>query len=145
MHLMPLNCLAAICAIFLALFGQGQSAAQGQTAGARARNHDPEVLGEWQGTSTCLVKPSSCQDEEALYRVKAAAAPGRYSVEGNKIVQGKVVFMGVMDCGFDARQSLLHCEFERGTVDLTLREGHLNGFMLLKDKMRWRRIELRKA
>jgi hypothetical protein len=105
----------------------------------------PRVVGDWRGSSICRVKPSACHDEEALYHVKAGAKPGTFSMQADKIVDGKPVEMGTSDCTFDAAKSLLHCWFERGYVDLTLEGEQLNGAMFLTDKSRWREIKLKKA
>jgi len=102
------------------------------------------VLGDWRGSSICLVKPSACHDEEALYHVRAAAT-GQLSLQADKIVDGKPEEMGTSDCTYEAAKKLLHCAFERGYVDLTLEGDSLNGAMFLTDKTRWRDIKLKKV
>jgi hypothetical protein len=91
-----------------------------------------------------LVKPSACHDEEALYHVRGAA-DGKLSLQADKIVDGKLEEMGTADCSYNASNNLLHCSFERGYVDLTLREDHLDGAMFLPDKTRWREIKLKRV
>jgi hypothetical protein len=103
------------------------------------------VIGDWRGSSICLVKPSACHDEEALYHVKAGATPDTPSMQADKIVDGKPEEMGTANCSFDAAKSLLHCWFERGYVDLTLEGDSLNGAMFLTDKTRWREIKLKRV
>ena len=108
-------------------------------------NSAAAVLGDWHGTSTCLVKPSACHDEEALYRVRADAG-GKLSLEADKIVDGKPVQMGdPVACSFDAAKKSLHCSFERGYVDLTLAGDDLNGAMFLTDNTHWRDIRLKRV
>jgi hypothetical protein len=99
------------------------------------------VLGDWRGSSICLVKPSACHDEEALYHVRGAAA-GKLSMQADKIVNGKPEEMGTADCSYEAAKKLLHCAFARGYVDLTLEGEKLEGAMFLTDKTRWREIKL---
>jgi hypothetical protein len=103
------------------------------------------LLGDWRGSSICLVKASACHDEEALYRVKAGAKPDTFSMQADKIVDGKPEEMGTADCSYDRTKMFLHCWFERGYVDLTLEGDSLNGAMFLTDKTRWREIKLVRA
>ena len=56
---------------------------------------DP-LVGTWEGTSLCQVKPSPCHDEYAVYRV-ARSGPRRYRFEGYKLVAGEEQFMGTLD------------------------------------------------
>lgn len=100
--------------------------------------------GDWRGSSICLVKPSACRDEEALYQI-VKAEPLRYSLKADKIVDGKPVEMGTADCHFDQSSQALHCEFPKGYLDLTLTDDRLEGAMFLPDKTRWREIKLRKT
>jgi hypothetical protein len=101
------------------------------------------VLGDWHGTSLCLVKPSACHDEEALYHVKAAPdKPGGLTLLADKIVNGKPEFMGPSDCKYNAASRLLRCDFPKGYIELTLQGDRLEGAMFLPDKTRWREIKL---
>ena len=102
------------------------------------------LLGDWHGTSICLVKPSACHDEEALYHVKADPS-GKLSLQADKIVGGKPVNMGDMGCTYDAQKKLLHCESEFGSLDLALQGDRLEGSMFLPDKTRWREIKLKRV
>ena len=100
------------------------------------------VVGDWHGSSTCLVKPSACHDEEALYHVRTDAS-GNLRLQADKIVDGNPVQMGdPIECVFDAQKNSLHCSFEKGYVDLTLAGDSLSGAMFLTDKTRWREIKL---
>ena len=105
-------------------------------------NPPPAVVGDWHGTSICLVRPSACHDEEALYHVKAGEKPGTFSLQADKIVNGTPEQMGPPAACNEAKRDVLHCEFGRGYVDLTLQGDHLNGAMFLPDKTRWRDIKL---
>lgn len=99
--------------------------------------------GDWRGPSTCLVTPSACHDEEALYQI-ATVEPFHYSLKADKIVDGKPVEMGTADCHFDQSSQILHCAFPKGYLDLTLTNDRMEGAMFLPDKTRWREIKLRK-
>ena len=101
------------------------------------------VIGDWHGTSLCLVKPSACHDEEALYHVRSAPEkPGKLEMQADKIVDGKPEMMGNADCSFDAAKSMLHCDLGRGYVELTLAGDHLDGAIFRGDKTRWREVKL---
>jgi hypothetical protein len=111
-----------------------------QAAGAAK---DADFLGDWHGSSTCLVRPSACHDEEALYHVKAGEKPGTFSMQADKIVNGTPEVMGPpAECNNQGKKDVLHCEFGRGFLDLTLQGDHLDGAMFLTDKTRWREIKL---
>jgi hypothetical protein len=125
----------------LAPFSASQSGAQSTTA-----DHAAAVLGDWRGTSLCLVKPSACHDEEALYHVKQAPEkPGGLAMQADKIVDGKPEYMGDADCAYDATKKLLHCDLGRSYIELTLEGDRLEGAMFLPDKTRWREIKLTKV
>src|SRR5689334_5610053 len=101
-----------LCATFLAMGAAGQKSGDNNPASSAA------VVGDWHGTSLCLVKPSACHDEEALYHVMIDKA-GKLSVQADKIVDGKPVAMGTIGCSYDDARKLLHCEWKQGILDLT--------------------------
>src|SRR5262245_23291094 len=87
---------------------------------ASAQKADP-LVGDWTGTSICTVRPSACHDETALYRISAQNSKDKpYHLEGDKIVDGKPVYMGENECSFDAAKHDLHCALGRGMVHLHL-------------------------
>jgi len=106
-------------------------------------NNQVTLDGDWHGSSTCLVTPSACRDEEALYQI-AKVEPLHYSLKADKIVDGKPVEMGTADCHLDQSSHVLHCAFPKGYLDLTLTDDRLEGAMFLPDKTRWREIKLKK-
>jgi hypothetical protein len=108
---------------------------------AAAGNDAHAVLGDWHGTSLCLVKPSACQDEEALYHVKTDKS-GKLQIDADKVVDGKPENMGTIDCTYDAAAKHIHCEWGHGILDLTLQGDHLDGTMFRPDKTKWRDIKL---
>jgi len=119
------------------------SASQKQSA----NNSASPILGDWHGTSLCLVKPSACHDEEALYHVKSAPdQPGKLSLQAERIADGKPVVMGPdADCNYDTKKKFLRCDFARGYVELTLKGDRLEGAMFLTDKTRWRELKLKRV
>jgi hypothetical protein len=116
------------------------------SAAQTASANNSAILGDWHGTSLCLVKPSACHDEEALYHVKSAPdKPGKLSLQADKIVNGKPEAMGDADCNYDADKKFLRCDFARGYVELTLEGDRLEGAMFLMDKTRWRDLKLKRV
>jgi hypothetical protein len=71
------------------------AAAQNNPAKPAFGDENQQLIGDGHGTSVCLVKPSACNDEEALYHLQAAAKQtGRFSLQGDKTVDGTTVIMG---------------------------------------------------
>ena len=100
------------------------------------------LVGDWRGNSICVVRPSSCVDEKALYHVKKLGQPDRYSMQANKIVNGEPVNMGTTDCVFASEKQTLTCELPKGVIHLTLNGTRLEGTMHLADGTLWRNISL---
>lgn len=105
------------------------------------------VAGTWEGTSVCQVRPSPCRDEHALYRI-SKIAPGRYRIDGFKLVGGRELFMGPVDVRFDPRLNRLDGLAGRGGnaahLSLILRNNHLSGAMTNADGTVYRIIDLTK-
>jgi hypothetical protein len=121
--------------------------AAGQTGPAPAQpaKHGVDLpLGNWRGDSICVVRESACNDEKALYHVKRLPnKPGWFSLQGDKIVDGKPEVMGTGECSYDAEKHVLHCQLGRSSVHLTVTGDKMEGTML-KDTTLWRRISLKK-
>lgn len=103
--------------------------------------------GAWRGASTCLVRPSACRDEDAVYRISAAGPrTDSLRLSAGKVVDGQEVVMGVSDCGWDPARGAIECLLPNGSsVRLQLRGDTLAGAMALRDGTSWRRITLRRA
>jgi hypothetical protein len=103
-------------------------------------------VGDWRGDSICQVHPSACQDEDSLYHVTAVAGkPGQFSMQADKIVDGKPQNMGNADCTYNAKQRILTCNLGRASLEFTVTENTMNGAMFRPDKTRWRDIKLKKV
>src|SRR4029077_16651364 len=101
------------------------------------------LVGDWRGDSICVVHPSACHDEKALYHLKAT--PGsdhHYSLDADKIVDGKPEFMGSMECSYATEKRSLTCSTPKLSVHLVLDGRSLNGTMNLSDGTLWRNITL---
>ena len=107
---------------------------------------DP-VAGTWEGKSLCQVKPSPCQDEHVIYRVKRMA-PQNYRLEAYKLVGGRELFMGPIDLKFYPARRELNGSIPgiRGgsNLRLTLKGAHLSGRLTLDDGTLYRLIEVDK-
>ena len=116
----------------------------GGAASAQPQSDSSSVVGDWHGTSICLVRPSACHDEEALYLFRPKAGDAAVIVgQFDKIVNGQAEEMGPpVDCSFNTDTRVLHCDFGRGYIDLTLSGDALDGAMFMRDGTRWRDVRL---
>jgi len=107
---------------------------------------DSSPLGDWSGESICVVRDSACRDEDSLYHVtKLAGKPGWFSMKLDKIVDGKPVTMGTVECSYDSAKRALTCEFPRGVFRFTIQAHKMAGTMNLTDGTLWRKITLSKS
>ncbi len=118
--------------------------------GARQRKAAPPddsvVVGDWRGDSICVVRESACHDEDSLYHVtRLVEKPGWFSMKLDKIVDGKPVTMGTVECSYDSAKQTLSCEFARGAFRFTIQGNKMEGSMTLTDGSLWRKISLKKT
>jgi hypothetical protein len=67
-------------------------------------------------------------------------------MKADKIVDGKPVTMGTVECSYDVKQHSLECAIPRGGVlRFTAEENKMQGSMTLADKTLWRKISLKKV
>lgn len=121
------------------------------SASAVARPQDDktsanEVTGDWRGQSACVIRSSSCHDEDSFYHIAPLAkTPGWVSLAADKIVDGKAVRMGVIECIHDANKHTLRCELPNGTLQFDVQPDTIRGTMNLADGTLWRKINLIKV
>src|SRR5262249_36516343 len=109
-----------------------------------AQDDSALLVGDWRGDSICVVRPSACHDEKALYHVKKPdSQPNTYSILADKIVDGKPEYMGTIDCTYAPEKHALTCNTPKLVLHLTLQGKSLNGTMNLPDGTLWRNITLR--
>ena len=107
---------------------------------------DSAAVGDWRGDSTCVVRESACHDEDSLYHVtKLAEKPGWFSMKLDKMVDGKPVTMGAVECSYDSAKRTLTCEFARGVFHLAIQDNKMTGTMNLTDGTLWRKLTLKKS
>jgi hypothetical protein len=88
-------------------------------AASAASSARDAVLGEWRGTSTCVdrVKHPACTDEVVIYHFRAKGDdPATVTLEADKVVDGKVLRMGDLDCTYDAKLGAWLSEFRNERV-----------------------------
>ena len=114
----------------------------GQDSGRSESN----LLGDWRGTSVCQVRESTCRDEDSLYHLaRIAETPNRYSMKGDKIVDGKAISMGTVECRYNEVASDLTCDLPRGVLRFTVHGNKMEGTVTLPDGTVWRKLALTKA
>ncbi len=105
---------------------------------------DSGLVGDWRGDSICVVRPSACNDEKALYHFKKIGnEPNRFSLQADKIVNGQAEEMGTMECSFAPEEHKVTCSTPKLMLHLTLSSKNLDGTMNLQDGTLWRNITLR--
>lgn len=110
-----------------------------------AKPDNDALIGEWSGDSICVVRPSTCADEKSLYHIrKIGDQPNRFSMQGDRIVDGRPVNMGTADCVYVPDKRALTCDLPAGSIHLTLKDNRLEGTMHLSDGRLWRNISLKK-
>jgi hypothetical protein len=103
------------------------------------------LVGDWRGDSICVVRPSACNDEKALYHFKKLGdQPNRFSLQADKIVNGQAEEMGAMECSYAPEKHALTCSTPKLVLHLTLKGKNLDGTMNLSDGTLWRNISLKK-
>jgi hypothetical protein len=102
------------------------------------------VAGVWRGTSLCTVRPSSCNDETVVYYFSGTGGDHLLSI-GNKIVDGKEVEMGRLECQLVAAEHQVVCRIERGTFRFAIDGSRMHGRLDLQDGTRFRTIEVERV
>lgn len=112
-----------------------------------ATSPDP-LVGRWEGTSLCQIKPSPCHDEHAVYHV-SRLAPANYRWVMNKLVGGVEQEMGTLDFTFNAATGNLvgynrDRAGQRHRWTFHLHGQHMSGRLAAPDGKLFRLIEIDK-
>jgi len=122
--------------LLLLLFGALATPARSTNA---QRPAPPTVLGEWRGRSTCLVRPSPCNDEVVVYEIRRDSTHADSLImQADKIVNGAREGMGDLRCGWNA--PALECPMRGGRWRFALRGDTLTGSLDLPDGRRFRDV-----
>jgi hypothetical protein len=102
-------------------------------------------VGTWRGTSVCLVRPSSCNDEIVVYRIAHANATDSLTIDGRKVVRGEEQEMGVLTCHFASSDGSLTCAIPQGTWQFRVRNDSLVGELRRSDNTKFRDVRTVRA
>ena len=97
-----------------------------------------DVLGTWEGESTCTVRPSACHDEHVIYEV-TQGADKKLKMSADKVVNGERQNMGDLDCSYDGKT--LSCPISRGTWAYEISGNKMTGTLKLSDGTLFRKVE----
>jgi hypothetical protein len=97
-------------------------------------------VGTWRGTSTCLVRPSACNDEIVVYRIAPTKSPDSLTVDALKIVRGEEEEMGLLRCRLVALSGQITCAIPHGVWHFTVRNDSLTGELRLPDNTQFRDV-----
>jgi hypothetical protein len=112
---------------------------------ATAQKTNATVLGTWKGESLCTVKPSACHDEVVVYEITTVAgSKDHISWKADKIVDGKQVNMGTLECTYES--NTVTCDMPgRGVWSLTVDGDVMTGTLKLSDGTLFRRVSAKRA
>lgn len=109
------------------------------------------ILGDWEGESVCVDKNRpACKNEHVVYHItKKDDEADTVTLAADKIIDGKPVEMGVLECKYDASKSTLTCEFTvnstHGVFEFTVKDDEMEGTLkLLPAGTIGRRVKVRK-
>jgi hypothetical protein len=102
-------------------------------------------VGTWRGTSLCLVRPSSCNDEVVVYRITRMKSPDSVAVDARKIVRGEEQEMGVLTCRLTSANGPLTCAIPQGIWQFRARNDSLVGELRLPDNTKFRDVRTIRA
>jgi len=119
-----------------------------RSAGAQSPSRQPAAttpVGTWRGTSVCLVRPSSCNDEIVVYRIARTSTADSLTMDGRKIVGGEEQEMGVLTCHFASPDGPLTCAIPQGTWQFRVRNDSLVGELRHADNTKFRDVRTVRA
>ncbi len=119
------------------------------SSSAQVKPEWKDVIGTWEGDSTCTVPDSPCHDEHALYRIKPDKDdPDKLTLEAFKMVDKKALFMGNLGCKYAAESKTLTCSGntpKRDVWTFQVGEGTIDGELTVgKEKTLYRKVSLKK-
>jgi hypothetical protein len=102
-------------------------------------------VGTWRGTSLCLVRPSSCNDEVVVYRITQLSAADSVAIDARRIVRGEEQEMGVLTCRVASPGAQVTCAIPQGVWHFSVRGDSLTGELRLRDSTRFRDVRTIRA
>ena len=107
-------------------------------ASAQATTGASDPVGVWRGTSLCLVRPSSCNDEVVVYRITRAKAADSVSMDARKIVNAHEEEMGILTCRVAGAS--FTCTIPNAVWRFEIRHDSLVGELRRRDSTRFRDV-----
>lgn len=112
---------------------------------AAAQEAKSPVAGTWKGESLCMVKPSACHDEVVVYEITPSPEKkGHLTMKGDKIVDGKRLWMGDLDCTFADSTRVLTCEMQQGVWAFNVQGDAMTGTLKVKDGTVFRKVNVKR-
>jgi len=103
------------------------------------------ITGTWRGRSACEQKESACKDETVVYRVTPVKdRPGSYTVDADRIVDGKALNMGMLEFRYLEQEHALICEYPQGVWRFSVGKEKMDGTLTRRDGSIFRRVTLAK-
>ncbi len=102
-------------------------------------------LGTWRGTSTCVVRPSACNDEVVVYHITREDGRQTLALDGRKIVRGTEEAMGVLACEWTAAAAELRCPIPSGVWRFRVNRDSLVGELRRADSTKVRDVRTVRA
>jgi hypothetical protein len=118
-------------------------AASAQTPSQQSTGATP--VGIWRGTSTCLIRPSPCNDESVVYRITRLTAADSLTVDARKIVRGEEQKMGVLTCHLVPTNGQLSCTIPQGVWHFSVKGDSLIGEFRHPDNGKYRDVRALRA
>ena len=135
------TCIFSAAFMLTVILSSGLMAAQ--TPAPRA--NQSSLFGDWRGDSICVVRPSACRDEKALYHVgEVRGKPDRVAITFSKIVDARPITLGTLECAYDQNKNTATCEYPTGVWAFEFKGNEMSGTLTLADKTLFRRVKLKK-
>lgn len=109
-------------------------------APAQATTANADPVGVWRGTSTCLVRPSPCNNEIVVYRIARGTTRDSVVLDARKIVNAREEEMGVLACRLAERGASFTCAIPKGVWRFAVRRDSLIGELRLSDGTKFRDV-----
>ena len=103
------------------------------------------VVGVWRGTSTCLVRPSACNDESVVYRITPTKTADSLTIDARKIIGGEEQGMGLLSCRLMSQSGQLACAIPHGVWQFGVHGDTLTGELRLRDHTLFRDVRAVRA
>jgi len=115
---------------------------------AVASGQQSSLTGDWTGESICVGNNPGCHDEKVVYHISVDPAdPAKVKIAADKIVNGKLEWIGDIELKYDPGKQTLTGELQnsryRGLWEFAVKGNAIEGSLtILPDKSIGRRIRV---